>query len=448
MLNIFSSYYLMTSKYVPAIYRLPTLDVDDVYKDSTVLISTNMNQPLFSLGFHSFLHRTKSAMEITNKLETKNKFYYIVNSFENTINDYKEDISTVAAKYFSLKNDVISRSFFKMWEILLTFNLANQNSMTMVGLAEAPGSFAQAFIKYREKFYNINEDRVHIISINSDKKYIEMNKEFIATNKYPKLLNILKTSTTDTETSTTGDLSKVSTSNYVKKQIEKDKRYADFITADGETSRSINNNYSEQESYKLILGEIITALKIQAKNGSFVLKIFETFTYITIKLVYLLSSFYEETFIYKPFFSRDTNSEKYIICTKFKYDQIKDKDLDKKIKALEKTLTQMETNKYIIDIFPKFVLTSNYINVFKYTNILFANKMQIIINKLVLYIKSNNYFGDEYHTYRTNQIEASKWWLGTYFNDTKMIDKFDKIVKDTSNYNESELNLFINRLKN
>ena len=439
MLNIFSSYYLMTSKYISAIYRIPSLDVDDIYRDSSVLISSNMNQPLFSLGFHSFLHRTKSAMEITNKLETKNKFYYIVNPFEHTINDYTDDISNIAAKYFSIKNeDIISRSFFKMWEILQTFNLANQPSMTMVGLAEAPGSFIQAFIKYREKLYDVSKDRIHTISIDSN---IEMNKELInSTKKYPKLLNIIKTSKTEN-----GDLSRVNTSTYIKTSI--DKQYADLITADGEVSRTTNNNYSEQESYKLILGEILTALKIQAKSGSFVLKIFETFTHVTIKMIYLLSSFYEEVYMYKPFFSRDTNSEKYIVCTKFKYDQVKDKDfLDKRIKLLENTLTQMETKKFIIDIFPKFILTSNHINVFKFTNTLLANRMQIIINKLVLYIKSNNYFGDEYHTYRTNQIEASKWWLATYLTDTKMVDKFSKIVKDTTNYNESELNLFINKL--
>ena len=432
----------MTSKYIPSIpsiYKVQSINVDDVYKDLSVLSSSNINQPLFSLGFHSFIHRTKSAMEITTKLETKNKFYYIVNPFEQTINDYTDDISHIVAKYLSIaNNEFISRSFFKMWEILQTFNLANQPSMTMVGLAEAPGSFVQAFIKYREKLHDITKDRIHVMSIES--KDISISDELVKnTKKYPKLLNII------TSKLETGDLSHVSTTKYIKTIIDNEKRYADLITADGEVARSINNNYSEQDSYALILGEIITALKIQAINGSFVLKVFETFTCITIKMIYLLSSFYENVYIYKPFFSRDTTSEKYIICTKFKYEQ-KDKSLDKKIILLENTLSKMDTKMFIIDIFPKFKLTTPQLNLFKFTNILFANRMQIIINKLVTYIKSNNYFGDEYHAYRIHQIEACKWWVNLYLTEAPIIDSFAEVLKTTISYNESELNLFVMKL--
>ena len=434
----------MTNTYIPYIYKVQYANVDDIYKDSSVLISSNINQPLFSLGFHSFMHRTINAMEITTKLETKNKFYYIVNPFEQTINDYPNDISHIVAEYLSItNNEFISRSFFKMWEILQTFNLASKPTMTMVGLAEAPGSFVQAFIKYREKLYDINKDRIHVMSIDmQDARYIDMSEELLKnTKKYPKLLNIIKTSKLDA-----GDLTRITTINYIKTIFDNEKRYADLITADGETSRSINNNYSEQESYMLILGEIITALKIQAINGSFVLKIFETFTYITIKLIYLLSSFYENIYIHKPFFSRDTNSEKYIICTKFKYDRNKDKTLDKKITLLEATLNKMDSTLFINDIFPKFKLTTAHLNVFKFTNILFANKMQIIINKLIVYVKSNNYFGDEYHTYRTNQINASKWWTDLYLTVAPIAESFAQIVETTTNYNDSELNLFVSKL--
>ena len=109
-----------------------------------------------------------------------------------------------------------------------------------------------------------------------------------------------------------------------------------------------------------------------------------------------------------------------------------------------KTLELMDTKQFVVDIFPKFILTNNFLDIFKYINITIANTQQIMINMLVQYIKSNNYFGDEYHKYHENQILATKWWLSTYFVESKT--DFTKLVKDTIHYNESELALFINRM--
>ena len=48
--------------------------------------------------------------------------------------------------------------------------------------------------------------------------------------------------------------------------------------------------------------------------------------------------------------------------------------------------------------------------------------------------------------YRENQILATKWWISTYFVESKV--DFTKLVKDTIYYNESELNLFVKTLIN
>ena len=442
----------MTSKYTPFIHRIPSHESEDIFKDSSIIIANNINEPLHSLGYHSFIHRTKSAMDITTKLETKNKFYYVVNPFEHNINDYKEDIMNMSEIYFPpTEPKILSRAFYKMWEILSIFDIANVKNLTMVGLAEGPGSFIQAVIRYREKFFDISKDRIHCMTIHPEEgKHIDIGKTLVDfyDSKYPKLINICKTYkkniTEKDDTKTNGDITKMKTIDIITQTIVKEKKYADLVTADG-GFEWIDENYQEQEVYALIMGQILGALKVQAKDGNFVLKIFETFTYVSIKMMYLLTVFYEEVYLYKPFFSRNTNSEKYIVCRKFKYDQNKNKELlDKRFKVLEKTLNQMDTKHFIIDIFPKFILKKEHINVFKYTNILIANTQQIIINILVQYIKSNNYFGDEYHTYRLNQIDANKWWLQTFFTDNK--PEFVKIIKDIEHYNESELNLFINKL--
>ena len=107
------------------------------------------------------------------------------------------------------------------------------------------------------------------------------------------------------------------------------------------------------------------------------------------------------------------------------------------------TFKSIKTDKYVIDIFPKFNITDKYMNVIKYTNTLLINTRQILINQLVVYIKSNNYFGDDYHMYRMKQIAANKWWLETYFIEERK--DFSKNIKDLIHYNESELNLFIKK---
>ena len=444
-------------QFIPFIHKIEQVNTDMIYNvsnlsnDSNVMTSTNINQPLFSLGFHSFIHRTKSAMEITNKLETTNNFYYVVNPFEHNVSNYKDDISNTTLLYFPKTNEnkILSRAFYKMWEILMIFNIADIKNLTMVALAEGPGSFIQAVLNYRDKFFDITNDMIYSMTIQPENSmYIEMSKDMIEyyNKNNKKLLNPIKTFKKDIAdkdpTKITGDVTKVKTIHYLKKQLNG--KYADLVTADG-GFKWINENYQEQESYMLILGEIISALSIQAKNGSFILKIFETFTHLTIKMIYLLTSFYEEVYIYKPFFSRSTNSERYIICKKFKYDQVADKNmLEKKIKHLEKTLEQMDTRKFIVDIFPNFILSPLELNVFKYTNTLIVNTQQIMINQLVQFIKSNNYFGDDYHMYRDKQIIASKWWIETFF--TKIKTDFSKMIKDTSHYNSSELNLFVNKM--
>merc|ERR1711871_1235792 len=166
--------------------------------------------------------------------------------------------------------------------------------------------------------------------------------------RYPDLLNIHKTYPREKakklKSRSNGDITEVKTISLFKKEVAKSKKYADLVTADGGFDWS-DENYQEQEAYQLILGEIIGALRVQNKDGSFVLKLFETFTISSLKMIYILSSFYQETYIWKPLFSRESNSEKYIVCKGFKYDQKKDKaSLEEKISKLENILEKLSSN--------------------------------------------------------------------------------------------------------
>ena len=390
----------------------------DILKKTTpndLILSSTINIPLISLGFHNFLHRTKSAMSITNKLQTKNEFYYIINPFEHIIPNYEDSLNNLTNHYLGIKDAnpaILSRSFYKMWEILYLFGIADKKELTYASLVNGDGgeAFVQAVINYREKFGSgVSNDKIFNVSIQTEKeKYTD--NQFLG-NK----TNTTKISKKAKSYTAKNTISKIDTIKLFKKDIEKSKTYLDLVTADAELEWE-NINYQEQEGYQLILGEIIAALRAQAKDGAFILKIFETFTLPSIKMIYLLSSFYEKTYIYKPFYSRTSDSEKYVICKGFKYDQKKDaSDLDVKLKSLEKVLEGMVSNKFVYDIYYDMSFPSGYLDKFKFMNIKIANPQQIMINEIVIYIKENNYFGEKYHKHRDQQIEATKWWVSNFY---------------------------------
>lgn len=91
--------------------------------------------------------------------------------------------------------------------------------------------------------------------------------------------------------------------------IEKYKSSIDFITAD------IYNDGYDPDVF--IHTQICYALCIQKLNGNFTLKLFDTFTNISIDIMGLLSSMYEEVFITKPSACKNYNSETYLVCKKF-----------------------------------------------------------------------------------------------------------------------------------
>jgi hypothetical protein len=91
----------------------------------------------------------------------------------------------------------------------------------------------------------------------------------------------------------------------------------DFITADGGFDFSLDFNKQEINIANLLFAQIVYALVMQKKGGSFVLKIFDSFMQHTVDLLFILSSFYDKVYIIKPQTSRYANSEKYVVCKGF-----------------------------------------------------------------------------------------------------------------------------------
>ena len=259
----------------------------------------------------------------------------------------------------------LSRSYFKMWEILNDFKLISKNkNISIACIAEGPGGFIESIINYRKKYSSLKDDinAITLKSVNNDIPGWKKAKEFLNNNKNIKICY---------GKDHTGDIYKVENIIYFQNIVGYNS--ADFISADGGFDFSKNFNKQEQLSYKIIFCEIITALSIQKKGGSFVCKIFDTYTKFTIKLLYLINNFYDKLSIIKPLTSRPANSEKYIIAEGFK--GINKSDLKQLFKLL-KDWNILNNSKYVNDIYvddidEKFIekiITFNNLNSYKQLN--------------------------------------------------------------------------------
>jgi hypothetical protein len=94
----------------------------------------------------------------------------------------------------------------------------------------------------------------------------------------------------------------------------------DLITADGGFDFSDDFNKQEISISRLLWGQVCYALCLQKRGGNFVLKIFDIFYNHTIDILYILAGFYLEVNVCKLQTSRIGNSEKYVVCKGFRFD--------------------------------------------------------------------------------------------------------------------------------
>lgn len=199
----------------------------------------------------------------------------------------------------------LSRSYFKLWEMVNDFELLSFNEpINVCCLAEGPGGFIECINNYRNK-----RDKIVGITLRSTNREIpgwKKSKAFLKENS-----NINITYGKDD----TGDLYNLDNIKYLKYVVGGDG--CSLITADGGFDFSTDFNNQEKMSFRIIFCEIVSALYIQKLGGHFVCKIFDIHNLFTVKLLWILSMYYEKVIISKPLTSRPANSEKYIICKNF-----------------------------------------------------------------------------------------------------------------------------------
>jgi len=417
-----------------------------------LVLSPFVCEPKLEYGFHYFIHQTKNKTSIKSQERYRNK-WQVTNSFEHTVTDYDKDIQKMSELYFSLPvNGIISRAFYKLWEVLIAFDIIPEiGSIKTAHIAEAPGGFIQAVGLYRDKFFkasDVAKDNYSTISIISkDTKNVPIFKTTVLKNM--KQLSICKAGNCD--------IMNIDVQN----QYVKDTGLVDLVTADGGFVWQ-DENYQEQEAFKLLMAEIILAMKLQKQSGCFVLKIFDIFTDVMVKILALLRAYYKQVYVFIPLMSRPSNSEKYVICQGFQG------ITPKEINNLEKILVKMPENpinadtqikdknfkrsNFTIDIFPDYNLSPNIKIINKTMGVYIANEQFKNINKTIAYLEKGIFFGDDYHRFREEQIKASEYWISSFYpinqSDFKVIKKkMKKILEDSLLESTKKVDELKHRLK-
>jgi 23S rRNA U2552 (ribose-2'-O)-methylase RlmE/FtsJ len=228
--------------------------------------------------------------------KTKNALDYLDKNMEKHRRATAKYLHEYELVKFICKKQVISRAYFKLYEMIYYEPIVSFTNLDCFFICEAPGGFIECISDIRRK----KNLRTNFISIS---KY----DPFIKYSSYLEENNLLY-----------GDITDI---NCIDKTVDTVlQRYPNklqLITADGGFDIKF---FSGQEilTSKLLLCEIYLALRTQSINGMFIIKVFDMFCHNTIVYYLILCSCYERVKIIKPKTSRNCNSERYFICYNFK----------------------------------------------------------------------------------------------------------------------------------
>ena len=148
-----------------------------------------------------------------------------------------------------------------MIEILNHYSFSFPSTIVTFHLAEGPGGFIEAISNFRK---NSNDIYYGMTLLEGEEDVPKWKKTEI-------YLNIHKNIILEYGIDNTGNLYHKSNIEYI---YDKYKHTIDFVTGDGGFDYSIDFNKQEENSLNLIFSQILFAICIQKKGGSFVLKLF------------------------------------------------------------------------------------------------------------------------------------------------------------------------------
>jgi len=321
-----------------------------LFENEVLYIVDKLNVKEEKYGNYQELDYTKSRLDLLDKKDEK--------------------LRRAAAKYLHehelvkvlCKKQVISRAYFKLYEMIYFEPLMTQADCDCFFICEAPGGFIECVTDIRRK-KNLQTKFISISKLDTSIKYG----------------NYL-----DQESLLHGDITEIYTLEYtIQKTFQRFPNGLDLITADGGFDVKV---FVAQEmlSSKLLLCEIYLAICTQKKNGLFVIKFFDMFSHNSVVYYLMLCSMYSYVKIIKPKSSRNCNSERYLICYDFKAAYLKDQ-----IKTIIENFELNET--MCTKVFPEIKMPSLE-KLMSFNNILVYEQIKIIRESIKMVQSKSNYF--------------------------------------------------------
>jgi 23S rRNA U2552 (ribose-2'-O)-methylase RlmE/FtsJ len=342
---------------------------------------------------HTYLNKIKTQIDLCQMEWDKYKKYTNMYEYiDSIIPNTKQSISTLKP---------LSRSFYKMIEICKMMYLLNDLPSTMCKtfhLAEGPGGFIEALVKMRNNPQDIYYGMTLVDNYDYNVPGWKKSNHFLIDNP-----NVLVDYGKDGK----GDLMNPENLRYC---YERFHGTMDLITGDGGFDFSVDFNNQENTSLKLMFCQIAYAISMQKVKGNFLIKFFDTFTKMSLDLLYLLSCIYENVYFVKPYTSRSANSEKYVVCKGFRLENVEDL-----VKKLYKIISEFVPGSNIISLFD-FDLPYIFTNKIEEYNSIFGQQQIENISATINLIENNTHTNkyDKLETMKKNNIQKCISWCQKY----------------------------------
>jgi hypothetical protein len=377
------------SNYRPFIIELSNVVDTDLEKILfEIVFSNDISYPLLKLGHNHYniqnLIRYNESLNKNEKLIENLKL--IPENFSVVQISLREEKKTSILDEVNKMIEQIDKSipkinnnyFMQMWEIILYFDLLSSKSISVLNISDSLLYFTEACIVFR-LFTNKKISNDYYSVIVDDEKKNNLN-------------------------------------DYIKKNIKKknEKDGYDLITT--EIYKVVGDErFSEQKIFEILINQIIEILVCQKNNGNLVFKMYDTYTYVSLRIIEFLKYFYEKVYVCKPFTSLTVNSERYLVFKKF----IKKNMSDDIILNLKKILKKIEKNNEfkIHSLFDNFEITEKKINEYKNVSKNISIQQYLGINNYFNYINLDNKNGKEFNDIMEKKDNSTDFWVSVFLNE-------------------------------
>jgi hypothetical protein len=362
------------------------IQVENLFKPYKSTYSSCDDAIVINKTLYKYLSMIKQQIDC--RIEQWDKYKKCTNPYEyihSIIPHSKQSISTIKP---------ISRSFFKMIEICGSLALLpTEPSCKSFHLAEGPGGFIEAMVYMRKNPQDTYYGMTLIDEGNQNVPGWRKSKYFLLNNP-----NVI----IEAGIEGNGDLTKAPNLKYC---YDTYNGQMDIITGDGGFDFSFQYPNQEQISTKLILCQIAFAVAMQKTGGTFILKMYDTFTRFSLDLLFLLGNLYDQVTIIKPNTSRFANSEKYVVCKGFR-----NSNTLEIVKCFYKLLLTTEPIVGSLFDFELPYLFTNKIE--EYNSILGQQQIDTIVSTIYLIDNNNKY--DKIEHMKKKNIQKCIFWCQKY----------------------------------